>query len=94
MILKFEDSKEKDMSLSFPLTIGTVPDMQSDSNDQTNIILQEQDSVDPLCVRQGLDHWLLTPDHPQYTLHFDKLPSYMDAINEGNPPSPFIEDNL
>ncbi|GAA5802314.1 hypothetical protein HPULCUR_007778 [Helicostylum pulchrum] len=88
LILKFEDEGERNMSLSFPLSVGTVPGLQSVGNN--NAMLQEEG----LHVRQELDQWLLTPDHHYYTGYFDKLPSYMDAIEEGNPPSPFIEDNI
>ncbi|KAG2234079.1 hypothetical protein INT48_006224 [Thamnidium elegans] len=99
LILKFENEQERNMSLSFPLSVGTVPGIQSvgsSNHDHTNAMMQEDrhSNIEGLHVRQELDQWLLTPDHHHYTGYFDKLPSYMDAIEEGNPPSPFIEDNI
>lgn len=91
LIVKFEGDQERNMSLSFPLSVGTVPGIQSVGNDDSNAMQQQEEG---LHVRQELDQWLLTPDHHHYTGYFDTLPSYMDAIEEGNPPSPFIEDNI
>jgi hypothetical protein len=93
LIVKFKDSsKERNMSLSFPLTIGTVPKLRSSIDSQE----QAQLPVGEVHVRQELDQWLLTPDD-QYSMPFfddyNKLPSYRDALREGNPPSPFLEDN-
>lgn len=94
LIIKFKDSsKERNMSLSFPLTVGTVPKLRSsiDNEDQPRM------SVYDVHVRQELDQWLLTPDEQYNTPFFDdcsKLPSYRDALREGNPPSPFLEDNF
>lgn len=55
------------MSLSFPLSIGTVP-------------------MEVMTVRPQANQWLSTSTS-------EKLPSYLDVLKEGNPPSPFLEDN-
>jgi hypothetical protein len=64
------------MSLSFPLTTGTVPKLRSSIDSQEMMVGH---------VRQGLDQWLLTPDEHFFD-DYNKLPSYCDALREGNPP--------
>ncbi|OAD02994.1 hypothetical protein MUCCIDRAFT_109845 [Mucor lusitanicus CBS 277.49] len=91
LILKFQDStKERNMSLSFPLTVGTVPHVRSSMDRGDRRVLPED--IDAIHVRQELDQWLLTPSDQHYD-EFNKLPSYRDVLREGYPPSPFIEDN-
>lgn len=91
LILKFQDStKERNMSLSFPLTIGTVPHVRSSMDRGDHRVMPED--IDAIHVRQELDQWLLTPSDQHYD-EFNKLPSYRDVLREGYPPSPFIEDN-
>jgi hypothetical protein len=110
LILRFVDSKrERDMSLSFPLSVGTVP-IGTTTNSAANSTAAFMDNIivfpeveeehssnyQAVHVRQELDQWLLAPGqhhhHPQTLLYSDKLPTYIDALNEGNPPSPFTED--
>lgn len=78
------------MSLSFPLTVGTVPRVRS-SMDRGDYRVMPED-IDAIHVRQELDQWLLAPSDQHYD-EFNKLPSYKDVLREGYPPSPFIEDN-
>ncbi|KAI9487552.1 MAG: hypothetical protein EXX96DRAFT_553733 [Benjaminiella poitrasii] len=89
LTIKFKDrAKERDMSLSFALNIGTIPEPHSSSNRTVNIAH----------ARQELDQWLIAPDQhhspPYFEEEFNKLPSYHDVIMEGNPPSPFLEDHF
>ncbi|CEP10353.1 hypothetical protein [Parasitella parasitica] len=91
LILKFKDSsKERSMSLSFPLKVGTVPHVRSSEDGGDHRVVPE--NVDAIHVRQELDQWLLGPLDQHYE-EYGKLPSYRDVLREGYPPSPFIEDN-
>ena len=77
-----DQKKERKMSLSFPVFLGTAP-MISNPTIQQHTLPQIQ--VHPV---QEHDHLFQTPDafnHP------DKLPSYTDVLREGNPPSPFLD---
>lgn len=78
------------MSLSFPLTIGTVPHVRSSMDNGDHRVMPED--IDAIHVRQELDQWLLAPSDQHYDEN-NKLPSYRDVLREGYPPSPFIEDN-
>ncbi|KAI7897046.1 uncharacterized protein EV154DRAFT_115294 [Mucor mucedo] len=68
VLIRFNNKKEKQMSLSFPLTIGTVP-ME----------------VMVTTVQPSPNQWLAPVVH-------DELPTYLDVLTEGHPPSPFLED--
>lgn len=83
------------MSLSFPLTIGTVPSHTRETNNSVEPPMLDEDT-NAVHVRQELDQWLLTPDQDElsYFDEFNKLPSYREVLLEGTPPSPFIEDNI
>lgn len=76
------------MSLSFPLTVGSIPNYR-----QTSLPEPRQIENASIHIRQDLDHWLLTSD--QYNLlyadDFNKPPSYREVLREGNPPSPFLD---
>lgn len=64
LLIQFRE--EKSMSLSFPLSIGTVP-------------------MEVIAVQPQSSQWIPSSLN-------DELPTYSDVLNEGNPPSPFIED--
>ncbi|CAO3683002.1 unnamed protein product [Rhizopus stolonifer] len=75
VLVKFRDEiREKNMSLSFPLTVVTVPSRLT--NNRSVSVTHAQIEIDPWNHEQTHD-----------------LPSYFQAIREGMPPSPFIEDN-
>lgn len=80
-----DDKKERKMALSFPMTVGTVPRVASSS------INQDEGSIgfDSVHTRQELDQWFSTSDSIQRSS--DNLPSYLDVLQEGNPPSPFLD---
>lgn len=118
LILKFVDSKkERNMSLSFPLSVGTVPTAStaiSNPLDRRMITLsppgfgaaeeleEHNNNYRAVHVRQQLDQWLFAPDYDDYigqqslsaTCFGDSLPTYLDVLTEGNPPSPFIEQHI
>ncbi|KAI8378172.1 hypothetical protein EDC96DRAFT_493825 [Choanephora cucurbitarum] len=91
LIVRFVDEeKERNMSLSFPITLGTVPKLRSSIDSAERPLIEESDTVH---VRQGLDAWLFEGQEQftaSYFEAYNKLPSYRDAIREGNPPSPFF----
>jgi hypothetical protein len=83
------------MSLSFPLSIGTVPSNARETNYSVEPPMLIEDDTNAVHVRHDVDQWLL-PDQDElsYFDELNKLPSYGDALLEGHPPSPFIEDNI
>ena len=85
-----DEEKERNMSLSFPITLGTVPKLRSSIDSAERPLIEESDTVH---VRQGLDAWLFEGQEQftaSYFEAYNKLPSYRDAIREGNPPSQFF----
>jgi hypothetical protein len=96
--IRFMDStKERAMSLSFPLHICTVPKAESTAWNPERI------SVDNYLERDVSltypDLLLMTSEESAQRAQFsedeyNKLPSYREALHEGAPPSPFLEDNI
>lgn len=80
-----DDKKERKMALSFPMTVGTVPRVASPS------INHDEGSIgfNSVHTRHELDQWFSTSDSNQGS--GDNLPSYLDVLQEGNPPSPFLD---
>jgi hypothetical protein len=66
------------MSLSFPLHIGTVPKAGTSS-------------LNPDLSYPSFD---LVEDGNSSEDELHKLPSYQEAMHEGAPPSPFLEDHI
>lgn len=96
LIVRFKNEiRERNMSLSFPLVIGTVPTTTTTTRETNYSVDESPMHIEDVHVRQELDQWLLSTDQDELS-YFDnnKLPSYHDVLLEGNPPSPFIEDNL
>lgn len=89
LIIRFVDeTKERKMSLSFPISVGTVPTSVINNNYNISSLHRFDECSNEVHVRQELDQWFSTPD----TLHhIDNLPSYLDALQEGYPPSPFLD---
>ncbi|KAI7906164.1 uncharacterized protein BX663DRAFT_499073 [Cokeromyces recurvatus] len=94
LAIKFKDrKKERDMSLSFVLNLGTVPGSYSSSNHPS------LSATNAIHVRHELvNQWpLITSEEEQQSPlcyeELNKLPSYQEVILEGSPPSPFLEDH-
>ncbi|KAI8887535.1 hypothetical protein K501DRAFT_283309, partial [Backusella circina FSU 941] len=96
--IRFMDStKERSMSLSFPLRICTTPRAESFTLNPERASVNNY--LDTHVSPTYPDLLLLTSEESTQRAQFsedeyNKLPSYREALHEGAPPSPFLEDNI
>ncbi|KAI8086728.1 uncharacterized protein BX664DRAFT_336624 [Halteromyces radiatus] len=83
------EGKEKKMTLSFPIVFCSIPPSSPAPVQPTQIPMSSLHSSMTMMLYHGD-----TNTTPHDFVTECKLPSYLDAMFEGTPPSPFLEDQI
>ncbi|CDS03520.1 hypothetical protein LRAMOSA00922 [Lichtheimia ramosa] len=104
IIVYFADPQVRRMSLSFPLTIGTIPSPYGESTNGIRYSVNE-DILGEMEDDDDNDWISMIAADSNYHRHRDsgsamddgimeKLPTYYDVLHEGPPPAAFLDDDL
>lgn len=104
IIVYFADPQVRRMSLSFPLTIGTIPSPYGEPTNGIRYSVNE-DILGEMEDDDDNDWISMIAADSNYHRHRDsgsamddgimeKLPTYYDVLHEGPPPAAFLDDDL